>query len=862
MKKCLYLLVCLFCVVLFSSFTEARNVDLSNWLKNLSESALDTEPQNYDFAPEIVISGDNVHVLWAARKADWSAYQIYYRRSTDKGETWQDKILLADGLDRADVLEIARKMAVDGNNVHIFVVSDNYSALRYFRSTNGGVSFEEGRIVLNVWSGLTGVYAHASSGKLVVSYRAEHPDGYSINVLVSNDNGDNFGTHNVAIFNVDRRYAWVNMSDMQVDSDKIYLVYSHWDYESAWWAKVYFARSLDNGMTFQYQRIDVQPDENREPRCASDQDDNYVPKIALGGSTEVYTVFRCEDNEGKQGVFFRKSSDNGTTFSKAINLSKPELPDREIQKGQETVVAEGGKVYVGFLTTDGKVWFRRSLDRAESFSHVLELTAKAGYQTAHTRWPVIKIDPTDPTGSTVHVLGSGLFYTYSRDSGESFTGPVRLDTQFSRPDLRKPQFAIGMDGRVHTVIEGSIFDGDSDIFYRLFKPEPPALDPVGNKAMYLGSEYILFTGRWDTMEIASTPDIEFTTVMTVEAWVKPDKIPGYGGYFIVKDDGPSIVVGQAGQFLDGKVETRIATTDGAFGVLSAEPMRNNEWTHIAITYDANAEENSFRLYVNGNLVGEVTATGNIITTNRGPYLIGHQPSYYAYNSIMIDELRFWNRVLTADEIRYTMNRPLTGRETGLVAYYNFNEPISDYGTIRDITGRGHTGYLLYRETLADSDNVPTSYTLDVTKSGNGSGTVTSNPTGVSCGLDCSESYYANTPVALTAVPDSGSIFSGWAGDCSSCGSSTTCEISMTSNKTCKATFELLSYVLTSFNAGWNFISFPKLPPDTSLSFIFGDKPVRIVWSYDNETKRWREMEIPSMEGSPLPMLPPSDSSTS
>jgi len=47
------------------------------------------------------------------------------------------------------------------------------------------------------------------------------------------------------------------------------------------------------------------------------------------------------------------------------------------------------------------------------------------------------------------------------------------------------------------------------------------------------------------------------------------------------------------------------------------------------------------------------------------------------------------------------------------------------------------------------------------------------------------------------------------------------------------------YALMSFKKGWNFISFPKLPPDTSLSSIFGDKPVRIVWGYDNETKRWK-----------------------
>jgi hypothetical protein len=46
-----------------------------------------------------------------------------------------------------------------------------------------------------------------------------------------------------------------------------------------------------------------------------------------------------------------------------------------------------------------------------------------------------------------------------------------------------------------------------------------------------------------------------------------------------------------------------------------------------------------------------------------------------------------------------MNKTLTGEESGLTAYYNFNEPITRYGTIRDITGRGNKGILLYKEDL-------------------------------------------------------------------------------------------------------------------------------------------------------------------
>ncbi|HLC15311.1 MAG TPA: hypothetical protein VJL89_03685 [Thermodesulfovibrionia bacterium] len=55
------------------------------------------------------------------------------------------------------------------------------------------------------------------------------------------------------------------------------------------------------------------------------------------------------------------------------------------------------------------------------------------------------------------------------------------------------------------------------------------------------------------------------------------------------------------------------------------------------------------------------------------------------------------------------------------------------------------------------------YNLTVTKAGTGSGTVTSNPAGISCGTDCTEAYNSATVVTLTATPLAGSVFAGWSG---------------------------------------------------------------------------------------------------
>ncbi len=79
------------------------------------------------------------------------------------------------------------------------------------------------------------------------------------------------------------------------------------------------------------------------------------------------------------------------------------------------------------------------------------------------------------------------------------------------------------------------------------------------------------------------------------------------------------------------------------------------------------------------------------------------------------------------------------------------------------TMRGKMALYGYLHGLAGA---PANPTLSVSKSGNGSGTVTSSPPGIDCGSDCREEYPTGTSVTLTAVADSGSVFGGWSGRCS------------------------------------------------------------------------------------------------
>ncbi len=104
--------------------------------------------------------------------------------------------------------------------------------------------------------------------------------------------------------------------------------------------------------------------------------------------------------------------------------------------------------------------------------------------------------------------------------------------------------------------------------------------------------------------------------------------------------------------------------------------------------------------------------------------------------------------------------------------------------------------------LEFSFTTPGQHTLTVSKSGTGSGTVTSNPSGIDCGSDCSETYNQGTGVTLTATPASGSTFSGWSGACSGTGP---CQVTINGPIAVTASFTLkvphLSVAQTSLDFG-------------------------------------------------------------
>jgi hypothetical protein len=141
---------------------------------------------------------------------------------------------------------------------------------------------------------------------------------------------------------------------------------------------------------------------------------------------------------------------------------------------------------------------------------------------------------------------------------------------------------------------------------------------------------------------------------------------------------------------------------------------------------------------------------------------------------------------------------------------NVCSAVYPYNTVVTLTAIAAPGSVFAGWTGGCSGSLPTA-TMTLTNSGSctaifnlqpkvtlkvsveGQGSVSSAPTGISCGTDCNEDYLFNTQVTLTATPvDANSVFTGWSGDCS--GSSPTVTVSMDAAKSCVANFSTLASV--------------------------------------------------------------------
>ncbi len=125
---------------------------------------------------------------------------------------------------------------------------------------------------------------------------------------------------------------------------------------------------------------------------------------------------------------------------------------------------------------------------------------------------------------------------------------------------------------------------------------------------------------------------------------------------------------------------------------SVYELNSNEWTHVAAVHDASTKTK--KIYVNGVLVANSNYSGTLQNA-AGPAAIGGEPegSSESGNRFKgrIDEVSFWSKPLSGSEVRDLMCEQQTGKESGLLGYWNFDNAWEGAGGISDRTGHGYNG---------------------------------------------------------------------------------------------------------------------------------------------------------------------------
>lgn len=202
-----------------------------------------------------------------------------------------------------------------------------------------------------------------------------------------------------------------------------------------------------------------------------------------------------------------------------------------------------------------------------------------------------------------------------------------------------------------------------------------------------------FDGENDYVKISNTTSANFT----IEAWIK-SSVSSHGGSNAYEGSpiAWSDVGGSANDFSFSILNNHLAFFDGSNNseIEGAINICDGNWHRVAI---ARTVGGTSYLYVDGVQDGSGTSGSAALTDNPFIEFGGNTLDAKYYNG-NIDELRIWNSARTQSQIQANMINELSGTETGLISYYNFNQGnanASNTGvtTLNDLTSNHNNGAL-------------------------------------------------------------------------------------------------------------------------------------------------------------------------
>ena len=136
--------------------------------------------------------------------------------------------------------------------------------------------------------------------------------------------------------------------------------------------------------------------------------------------------------------------------------------------------------------------------------------------------------------------------------------------------------------------------------------------------------------------------------MTLEAWVYPTVTPTDWSTVMMKEQSGELAYVLYAGSPTNRPNSYIFVSN-ELGVAGPTALPLNSWSHLASTYNGT----TLRLYVNGTQVASKAISGSIVSST-GALRIGGNSVWTEYFTGRIDEVRIYNRALSANEIQADM----------------------------------------------------------------------------------------------------------------------------------------------------------------------------------------------------------------
>jgi hypothetical protein len=298
------------------------------------------------------LSGSNIYVLWKDNSTGNT--EIYFKRSTDNGATWDKKKRLSHNAGYSSDPAIA----VSGENIHV-VWSDDTPGNRdvyYRRSRDNGITWSKQKRLTNN-AGDSSLPTVAASGSYIhVTWYDDTAGNDEIYYKRSTDNGVTWSKQKRLTQTVGGSWEPV----IAVSGNNIHLVYSD---NTPGNSEIYYTRSTNNGATWR-----------KAKRLTKNAGLSLEVDIAVSGNN-IHVVWK-DHTPGNAEIFYRRSIDNGVTWGKKKRLTRnagaSAFPSVSVRSNKVYVVWEDDSLG----NTD--IYYRRSVNKGVSWGNQKRISKNAG----------------------------------------------------------------------------------------------------------------------------------------------------------------------------------------------------------------------------------------------------------------------------------------------------------------------------------------------------------------------------------------------------------------------------------------------------------------------------------------------------